>query len=78
MTDEVLMEMLDAVTLAYMVAGDCIALDVVASTIDALANARHEIAVKNFDGFEKEFGRAASICRMPLTQLKDVMRGDYK
>lgn len=47
-------------------------------TIDALANARHEIAVKNFDGFEKEFGRAASICRMPLTQLKDLMKGDYK
>ncbi|MBQ4060128.1 MAG: GIY-YIG nuclease family protein, partial [Lachnospiraceae bacterium] len=47
-------------------------------TIDALANARHEIAVKNFDGFEKEFGRAASICRIPLTQLKDVMKGDYK
>ncbi len=47
-------------------------------TIDALANAKHEIAVKNFDGLEKEFGRAASICRMPLTQLKDVMKGDYK
>lgn len=47
-------------------------------TIDALANARHEIAVKNFDGFEREFGRAASICRMPLTQLKEVMIGDYK
>ena len=47
-------------------------------TIDALANARHEIAVKRFDRFEKEFDRAASICRMPLTELKDIMKGDYR
>lgn len=47
-------------------------------TIDALANARHEIAVKNFEGFEQEFSRAASICKIPLGTLYDVMKGDYK
>ena len=46
-------------------------------SISALANARHEIAVKNFDKFESEFDRAASICRMPLKRLKSVMKGDY-
>lgn len=47
-------------------------------TIDALANARHEIAVKNFAGFEDEFARAASLCKIPLDGLYDVMKGDYK
>ena len=47
-------------------------------TIEALANARHEIAVKNFDGFEKEFARAASICKIPTGDLYNAMRGDYK
>ena len=47
-------------------------------TIQALANARHEIAVKNFDGFEKEFARAASICKIPTGDLYNAMKGDYK
>ena len=46
-------------------------------SISALANARHEIALRNFDNFEREFERAASICRLPLSRLKDVMKGDY-
>ena len=47
-------------------------------TIEALANARHEIAQKNYLAFEKEFARAASICKLPLQNLYSVMRGDYK
>lgn len=37
-----------------------------------------EIAVKNFDGFEREFARAASICKIPTGDLYNAMRGDYK
>ena len=47
-------------------------------TVNALSNARHEIAVKNFAGFEEEFARAASLCKIPLDELHDVMKGDYK
>ncbi len=47
-------------------------------TISALANMRHEIAVNNFDGFEIEFKRAASICRMDISGLYDVMKDNMK
>ncbi len=47
-------------------------------TIDALANARHEIAVKNFEKYNMEIQRAASICRMDISVLDKVMKGDYK
>lgn len=47
-------------------------------TLSALANARHEIALKNLDGFNKEIARASSVCRMPLDDLKKVMERDYK
>ena len=47
-------------------------------TLQALSNARHEIAQKNYPGFELEFKRAASICKLPIKRLYDVMKGDYK
>lgn len=43
-------------------------------TIDALANARYEIAEKNYYQFEQEMNRAASISKLPLSTLKDVMK----
>lgn len=47
-------------------------------TIDALANARHEIAVGKIDKFNDEFARASTICRIPLEPLRKMMKGDYK
>ena len=43
-------------------------------TIDALANARYEIAEKNYDNFEKEIERAAEITKIPLPDLKKAMK----
>lgn len=45
--------------------------------IDALANARHEVAVKNYAKFEMEFNRASSLTGIELNKLKDLMKGDY-
>lgn len=47
-------------------------------TLQALSNARHEIAQKNYPGFKQEFKRAASLCKLPIDRLYDVMKGDYK
>lgn len=43
-------------------------------TIEALANARYEIAEKNYANFEKEFQRAASIAKIPLNDLMKAMK----
>lgn len=42
-------------------------------TIDALANARYEIAQKNYENFELEFKRDSELTKMPLTELKNVI-----
>lgn len=42
-------------------------------TIDALANARYEIAQKNYGKFVEEIERAAQIARIPLPDLMKAM-----
>ena len=43
-------------------------------TIDALANARYEIAEKNYEKFAYEIERAAEIARIPLPDLQNAMK----
>ena len=43
-------------------------------TIDALANARYEIAEKNYEKFADEIERAAEIARIPLPDLQNAMK----
>ena len=42
-------------------------------TIDALANARYEIAEKNYDKFNEEFHRASELIKIPLDDLYSAM-----
>lgn len=43
-------------------------------TIDALANARYEIAEKNYGKFADEIKRAADLAKIPLPDLGEAMK----